>query len=99
MKPEKLTPAQQRFADTSHKLIELVGLPFTGDDWTDLIRLLHAVQPGSIWGTCITWAIKQGHDMTQLVGELASQAYDNPFTMSSIVGVDATILLLRYYPR
>jgi hypothetical protein len=99
MNPTKLTPAQLSIKKMADRLIQEVGRPFTGSDWPTLIDGLQQVQPTTIWGTVIKWAMREGHDMSQLVGELASQAGDDPMTMMTIVGPDTTILLLRYLKR
>lgn len=99
MPSKQMTPAQAAIQRRADYLKDKVNEPFTGADWPALIAGLQEVPPTTLWGTVITWALREGHDLSQLVEELASQAADDPFTMMSIVGTDTTILLLRYLPH
>jgi hypothetical protein len=54
----------------------------------------------TLWGSAIKKAFRDEPDATTvnlLIEQLASQAIDDFVTMTEIVGITATLLLLRFY--
>lgn len=93
-----MTKAQVAIEQLMTSLIEKVGKPMTLHDIETLIEMLRKVEHDSLWGTAISNVFENGGDVNLLIKQLASQSVDDPFTMSCIVGMKATIMLLRSFP-
>lgn len=87
-----------RVMEISRRMFQMVKPDFTLSDRHDLIKRLCSIQkPTSVWGQVIVTTMPNSDNHEQLIIELSSQAVDDPIVMMDIVGIRATILLLRYY--
>lgn len=91
----KLTKAQTALHKKMGQILEEIGKPITKDGMATLENLLKANKHDSLWGLAIRRVFNDDGDKAKLITMLADQAMDDPFTMQCIVGMDATILLLR----
>lgn len=92
-----MTKAQQRVQHLLDGIKKKVGEEITPAEMNILRVHLSENKNDSIWGHAIQSVFANGGDVDQLIENLASQAYDDPFTMSCIVGLDSTILLLKTF--
>jgi hypothetical protein len=96
-----MNKAQEALNRKMALLIEQVGTPLTPAERETMLINLSKVQSDSLWGV----AIRQVFDapdsdlnrklVQSLVEQLASQAIDDPFTMSCVVGHKTMVLLLK----
>ena len=95
----KSTPAQRAIDKKLTNLIAEMDRPFSDQDMDNLKDRLRLVRADSLWGTAILKVFKDGGNVEALIDNLASQAIDDFVTMTEIVGITATLLLLRYYDK
>lgn len=97
----KATTAQKAIVKKMTALIDDLERPWTVYDLERLRHLLSKVKSDSLWGAAISQVFESkppdAYRLNKLIEQLASQAIDDFVTMVEIVGITATLLLLRYY--
>lgn len=95
-----MTPAQNAIEKKTSQLVHELGQPWRFSDLNKLAELLKECKHDSIWGLAIQQIMAQEPDaarLESLLDGLANQAIDDFVTMTEIVGITATLLLLRYF--
>lgn len=97
-----MTDPQKSLLSAIPDIISLIDKRPSDEDRKRLIRLLRRrPNVGSVWDEAIRRVFnnprkdQRKEQIETLIEQLSNQAADNCFTMSKIVGWDATILLLR----
>lgn len=94
-----MTKAQRSFLKAIPDILQEIEFNATAEARADLLRLLSDVSTKTIWGIAIHKVLfdNSPKKVDELIEQLSQQAAEDAWTMSKIVGWDATLILLRIY--